>query len=151
MEGNTLGMKKGSCLDCGSQRLLLPGRNRIAKVHRPAALAHVIAVPGRNLDLDVTFHHALAAQARFQRETRGHVQAVGFLIGHFRKILHALVHDDVAGSAGAVAAAGMFQVNSEVEADVQDRSGQPVFLVGQLACLELYGFPVDSELRHNLL
>jgi hypothetical protein len=38
-----------------------------------------------------------------------------------------------------------------VEADVQDRSGQPVFLIGQLARLELHGFPVDGKLRHNLL
>ncbi len=63
--------------------LLLAHWNRVAEIHRPAAFADVIAVPRRNLDFDVTFHHALAAQARFERETGGHVQAVGFLIGHF--------------------------------------------------------------------
>ncbi len=131
--------------------LLLAHRDRVAQVHRPAAFTDVVAVPGRDLDFDVALNHTLAAQARFQREPGGHVQAVGFLIGHLRKVLHALVNDHVAGGAGAVAAAGVFQVDSEVQADVQDRFGEPVFLIWQLARFELHGLPVDGELRHNLL
>ena len=34
--------------------------NGVAQVHRAAAFAHVVDVPGRDLYLDVAFHHALA-------------------------------------------------------------------------------------------
>ena len=95
--------------------------------------------------------YALAAEARLKSEPGGHVEAVRFLVSHLREILHAFVDDYVAGGAGAVAATGMFQMDSVIEADVEDRFGQAVLFIGHVTRLELDRLPVDGDLRHTLL
>jgi hypothetical protein len=57
----------------------------------------------------------------------------------------------VAGSTGAVSDTGVFQVDSVVKTDIQDRFGLAVFLIGQLARFKLHGLSVDGNLRHTLL
>ena len=57
-------------------------------------------------------------------------------------------HDDVARSAGAVSAAGMFQMDSEVQADVEKRFGLAVLVVRQFSRLELDGLAVNGYLGH---
>ena len=81
----------------------------------------------------------------------GHVQAVRFVVIHGRKVLSAFFDPHVACRAGAIAAAGVFQVDSKVEADVQNRLGLAVFLIRQATWFELYSLSVDGNLRHNLL
>ena len=96
------------------RNLLLTHWNCVAKIHGSAALADVIPIPGRNFHIHIALNDALAAQSRFQRQSRGHVQAVRFVVIHFRKILQALCHNYVAGGAGAVSPAGMFEMDSKV-------------------------------------
>ncbi len=58
---------------------------------------------------------------------------------HFAQQFLAFLHHDVARGAGAIAAAGVFQMQSEVEGDVENRLGLAVVEVRKLAVLELEG------------
>ena len=56
--------------------------------------------------------------------------------------------DDVAGGAGAVASAGMFQVDAFAQEDVEQGLGLSVFVIGKLSVFELNCLPIDGYLRH---
>ena len=101
---------------------------------------------------DVAFHHALATQARSQREAGSHLEAIPFFVlVQLGKVFHPLGDDHVAGGAGAVSAAGMFEMHSKVQADVQKRFGLSVLVIGQFSRLELDCLTVDCNLGHVLL
>ena len=123
----------------------------VAEVHGAAAFTDVVAIPRRDFDFDIAGDHALAAEAGFQSEAGGHIQAIGFVVVHFREILHALGDDDVAGGAGTVAATGVLQVDPVVQADVEDRFWLAVLFVRKLSGLELDGLAINGNLRHILL
>ena len=59
----------------------------------------------------------------------------------------------MAGGAGAASAAGVLKLDSEVDGDVQDRLGFAVFVVGELAGLELDGLVEIGEryLGHSFI
>ncbi len=84
-----------------------------------------------------------------QREAGGHLEAIAFFVlVHFGKVFHALGDDHVAGGAGAVSAAGMFEMDSKVEADVENRFGLSVLVIGQLSRFELDCLTVNRNLGH---
>jgi hypothetical protein len=123
--------------------------NCIAQIHGPAAFTDVIAIPRWDFHFDVTLDYALATQARSPGQPRGHIKSIGFVVVHFRKVLHLALRDDyVACGAGIVASTGVFQVDTEVETDVQNRFGFPVFMIRKLTLLVLYSLPVDRYLWH---
>jgi len=130
---------------------LLSGGDRVAEVHRSPAFAHIVAVPGWDLNFHIALHDALAAQARAQCQTSGHIEPVTLVVIHLGKIFHSLRHDDVAGSTGAVAAASVFQVNAVVQADIQYRLGLAVLLIWKLSLLEFYCLSVNRDLRQASL
>jgi hypothetical protein len=71
-----------------------------------------------------------------------------FVLVHFGKVLGALGHDHVARRAGAISPAGMFEMYSEVQADIQNRFGFSVLVIRQFSGLELDGFAVNRNLGH---
>jgi hypothetical protein len=79
------------------------------------------------------------------------VQPVLFLFCHFRQILLSLLHPYVAGGAGAASSTCVFEVESEVQSDIEKRFGSSMFAVGKAAGLELDGLAVidKGDLRHN--
>src|SRR5436305_6441440 len=109
---------------------------------RAMAFGNVIPVPRRNFHDNGAwfFDHALASQARAELQVGSHVEAVGFIVIHFIQTLGAYLHPEMAGSAGAVAAAGMVQKDAVVESNIPNRLAFAMFLVGQLAVFELDGF-----------
>jgi hypothetical protein len=131
--------------------LLLADWDRVAEIHGTTALTHVVAIPRRNLDDYIACHYRLAAEARMEGQAWRHVEAIQFVVVRRAQVLIAVFYDHVAGSASAASAAGMFELNAEVDGDVKQRLRLPVFVVGQFSRLELHG-PVDirkSHLGHN--
>lgn len=100
--------------------LLLPEGDGVAEVHGAAAFADIVYVPGGDLDFDVAQHDALAAQARAQGQTGSHVAAVSLVIVHLGQVVHTVFHNDMTGGAGAVATAGMLQVDSEIQTNIEN-------------------------------
>ena len=126
-------------LRCGSGGGLR-GRNRTAQIHRPAAFAYVIPVPVRNFDRDVPLHHRLATQALVYGDAGRHIYAILLIVVHFRKAVIALLDDHMAGGTGAVASAGVFELDAEIQRYVQYRLGLAMLGVGELAVFELNRF-----------
>ena len=72
-----------------------------------------------------------------RRQVRGHIHAVQFVIISFGEVgVEAFLHHHVTGGAGAVAAAGVLQVDAEVQRDVEQRFRLTMALIGQIAGLE---------------
>ncbi len=99
------------------------------------AFADVVAVPVGDVNGDIAFHHSLAAEAGVQLEVGGLFHAVDFVIFHFGQVVGTLFGDDVAGGAGAASTTGMFQVKAEIHGDIEQRTGQAVAFIRQLAFL----------------
>jgi hypothetical protein len=104
--------------------------------NRSAAFADIVAIPFRNLNQDVAFHYGLAAQTRTNLEISGLLDAIEFVVFHLGQVLFALFDYHVASRAGAVTAAGMLQMETEVHRDIEQRFRKPVPFVGQLPMLE---------------
>src|SRR5215470_6241333 len=81
--------------------------------------------------------HGLAAEARGGRQPGRLVEEIVLLLFGGRELLEALLHDDVAGGAGAVPPAGMLEGNAVREQHVENRSRAAVVLEGRLARVEL--------------
>lgn len=133
--------------------LLFRDRNRVAEVHRSPAFADVIAVPGWNLHAHVALDHGLAAEARVEGEARSHIQPVKLIIVGFGKIFIAAGHDHVTSGASATPSAGVLELNAEIERHIQNRFGLAMFVVRQLAVLELDGLVEISkrDLGHTFI
>src|SRR5665213_2349212 len=104
------------------------------------ALADVIAVPIGNMDRYIAFHYRLATQSGVQLEVGRLFHAIHLVVVHFGEVVHSLLHNYVARSAGAASPAGVFQMESVVHRDIEQRFRTPVILIGQLAGLELENF-----------
>jgi len=126
--------------------LLLADGDGVAQVHGAATLADIVAVPGGNLYINIALDDALAAESRSQGQTRSHVETVGLVIVHLRQVFHAFFYDDVAGGAGAVAAASVLELNAEIQTNVKKGFGLPVLVIRQLASFEFYRLTVDGDL-----
>src|SRR6266849_479834 len=98
-------------------------------------------VPFGNFDDDVgrAVGDALAAQARLGRDARGFVELVVFGVGGFVAGLQPLMHDDVAGGAGAHSAAGMVEPHVKAVGDVENAAGQAIVAVGDFLRVHLEG------------
>src|SRR5207253_8225140 len=99
--------------------------------------------------------HGLAAETRGRRQARRLVEQVVLALLRRRELLEPLLHDDVAGRAGAVPAAGVLQEDAVAEEDVENRAWTAVVLEGRLARVELdhplglAGFVQDADFRHR--
>ena len=66
-----------------------------------------------------------------QRQTRSHFQAVRFVILHLGKVTLSLFDDHVASCAGATSATSMFQVDTKVKCDIEQRGPLAMLSVWQ--------------------
>ena len=112
-------------------------RNGIAQVHGSPALADVVAIPGGDLDGHIALHHCLACQARMQGQAGSLIHPVQLIVIRLGKIGVAAFHNHVAGGAGAASSTGVFQLNSEIQRDVQNRLGLTVFVVREFPVFKL--------------
>src|SRR5271167_2983496 len=87
----------------------------------------------------------LAAETRFLRDAWGHVEFVEFGVGGFVAGLEALLDDDVAGGAGADAAAGVVETGFDTFRDVENASGEPVVAIGNFRRVNLDGFAAGKK------
>jgi hypothetical protein len=85
-----------------------------------------------------------------QGEVGGHVQTISLIIIHRRQILLAFLELNVACRARAIASTGVFQMESEMQRDVEERLRFAMLAVGQITGLELDSLAVidESDLRH---
>src|SRR5208337_770382 len=112
---------------------------------------NIIAVPRRNFNHHFAglFDHSLTSQTRVELQVGGHVEAIGLFVVHLAEQLLALLHHNVTGGAGAVAAAGVLQMQAEVHGHVQERLRLAVLLVGQLAVFKLEALVLGKERDAN--
>src|SRR5271165_7291529 len=82
------------------------------------SLTYIVAVPGRNLNGEITVNHGLTAQTGAQGKACSHIQAVKFIVFRLREVLLSFQHDDVAGGAGAASAASVIQVKPFVQSEI---------------------------------
>lgn len=64
-----------------------------------------------------------------QRQTGGRFDAIGFVVLHLGEVLVAVLHYNVARGTGAASAAGMLQMNSVVERNIEQGSLQTVIRI----------------------
>jgi len=81
-----------------------------------------VAVPGGDTDGDrgVALNHALATEAAVSLQAGGLFDAVFFGFGGFAELVRALFDVDVAGAAGADAAAGVLDVDAVGHGDFEE-------------------------------
>jgi hypothetical protein len=103
------------------------------------------------MDRHIALHDRLAPQTRCELVVRGLFHAVHFVIVHFGKVLFALLYHHVAGGAGTVSSARMFQMKAEIHGDVEQRLGKPMLFIRQFSVLELERLVRRQEgyFRHN--
>src|SRR5207302_150057 len=97
-----------------------------------AALLHVIAGVHRQFAHDIAADDRLASEPRLRCEAPRRIEAVGLVILHLAQMLFAFADDDVAGRAGAAAAAGVLEWDVEVLRDIEERLGLSVVRIRQL-------------------
>src|SRR5687767_6199918 len=124
--------------------------DRIAQVHRSAAFADVVPVPGGTLHYYISSDHRLASQPRVQCKVGGLINPVRLIILHLAQVFLALFHNDVARSAGAIPATGVLELQSMIDADVQQRTRLAVARVRHSGGVPLKGHIVreDCQSRH---
>src|SRR5579863_9990821 len=107
----------------------------------------VVFVPFGNFDDDVggTVGDGLAAEARFWGDAGGHVEFVEFGVSGFVAGFEALFDDDVAGGAGADAAAGMVEAGFDAFGDVENAAGKAVVAVGNFRRIDFDGFAAGKK------
>lgn len=111
-------------------RLRLLNRYCVSQINRTAAFGYIISIPSRNFHGDVALHHGLAPETGVQCQTGGHLDAVGFIVFHFRKICVTRFHDHVARGTGATPAASVFELKAVVQRNIQKRTAEAMFGVG---------------------
>ena len=125
---------------------LLRGRNPVTEDRR-ASFTDVISIPCGNLHRYVALDDALAAEPGMQSQIGGRLQAVELVVFRFREVLFATLDDDVAGGARVIASAGMLQMHTAVEGNVEQRFRLAVIFVGQLSGFEFHRH-VGGEKRY---
>ena len=120
--------------------LFLRKRNCVAEIHRTSAFTYVIPVPIGNFHCYIARDHRLAAEPRVQRHAGGLVHAIHLVVLGLAQIRVPLFDDDVACRTGAAAAAGMFEVNPMIEADVEERALETVFGIGHSIGIVVDGY-----------
>src|SRR2546425_12933836 len=109
----------------------------------------VIFVPIGNFHDDVggSVGDGLAAEARLRGDAGGFVEFIELGVGGLVAGLEAFAHDDVAGGAGADAAAGVVEAGFESLGDIQDAAGQTVVAVGNFLRIDIDGLAAGKK-RH---
>src|SRR5437879_1214005 len=107
----------------------------------------VVLVPIRDFHNDVggAIGNGLAAEARLWRDAGSFVELVQFGVGSFVARLQALMNNDVAGRAGADAAAGVVQAGFDAFGNVEDASRKAVVAVWNLLRVDLDGFAAGKK------
>ncbi len=86
-----------------------------------------------------------------ERQTGRRVQTIQFVIVSLgQRTVGSVLDNDMTGRAGAVSAAGVLELNPEMEGDVQNRFGLAVLVVRQLPRFKFHGAIKIREryLRH---
>ncbi len=143
------GWKAGCGQDCPPH--LLPHRNRITQIHRSAAFTNIIPIPRGDFHFHIALNYGLATETRSQRISGGQFHPIDFVVFLFREVFGALGNNDVAGSARAAPATGMFHRDTKVQTNVEKRFGFSVFVIRKLALFVLNSLPVNRYLWHILL
>src|SRR6266851_2134140 len=107
----------------------------------------VVFVPVGDFDDDVggAVGDGLAAEARLGGDAGGFVELVEFGVGGFVAGFEALVNDDVAGGAGADAAAGVVKAGFDAFGDVEDAAREAVVAVRNFFRVDLDGFAAGKK------
>lgn len=79
----------------------------------------------------------MATEAGPEGEAGGHVETVEFVVVGFGQVFIAFNYDDVTSGAGAASAAGMLQMDVEIESDVEKRFAFSMIVIGKLSGFEL--------------
>ena len=87
----------------------------------------------------------LAAQAGLGSDAGGFVELVEFGVGGFVAGFEALLDHDVAGGAGADAAAGVVESHFKAFGNVEDAAGDAVVSVGNFFRVDFNGFAAGQE------
>jgi len=101
-----------------------------------------------------TFDNRLAGEARMQGKAGGHIQQIVLTLFRFRKVVVAFLDDDVARGAGTVAAAGVFDVDTVCERDIEQAAWLAVVVVRVLLGINFDGFGlagffvVEGDVEH---
>jgi hypothetical protein len=88
-----------------------------------------------------------------RRQIGGHVHAIELIVVGLSQIgVHLIFDDNMAGGTGAISATGVFQMNAEIQRDVEQRFRLSMAFIRQLAGLEFNRFADREEgnLRHCL-
>jgi hypothetical protein len=117
------------------------------------AFGNVVPVPRRDLNHDLSrlLDYRLAAEARVQRKSSSHIEAIGFIVVHLREQLLSFMDNYVTGRTGAVAATGVIEKKVLIDGDIKNRLRLPVLLVGELAMLELKRLVGGQESESNCI
>src|SRR5450755_1671771 len=107
----------------------------------------VVLVPFRNFYHDVrgSVGNCLAAEARFLRDARSHIQFVKFGVGGFVAGFEALSHDDVAGGAGADSAASVIETGFDAFGRIENAAGQAIVAIRNFLGIELNRFAAGKK------
>src|SRR4051812_34100671 len=90
------------------------------------AFLHVVAGVHRKLADDVAGDNGLTAEAGLWREAPGGFETIRLVVLHLAEVLVAFPDDDVAGRAGAAAAAGVLERHVKVLREIEKRLGLAV-------------------------
>src|SRR5229473_3643984 len=107
----------------------------------------VVFVPVGDFDDDVggAVGDGLAAEARLGGDAGGFVEFVEFGVGGFVAGFESFSHDDVAGGAGANAAASVVEAGFEALGDVEDASREAVVAVGNFFRVDFDGLAAGKK------
>ena len=100
----------------------------------------VIPVPRRNTNRHIALHNRLTPKPRIKLEVGSLFHAVKLVVFHLGKIVHSLFHDHMASSAGATPSTSMFQMETEIHGNIQQRFWLAMILIRQLTGFKLEGF-----------
>src|SRR3954469_13325052 len=101
----------------------MAGRQRegMAQIQRAAALTAIITVPGGHLHYYIACDDRLAREARLESKIGSGFDAIELIVVHRRKIdLSAGFHVNMTGSTGAASAAGMLDLDTEIQGYIKN-------------------------------
>src|SRR3954451_21951176 len=110
-------------------------------------LSSVVLVPLGNLDNDVggSVWHRLAAQPRFRRDARSHVQLVKLGVRGFIARFQTFLDDHMARRAGANSPTRMIQAGFDAFGNIQDAAGKAVVAVRDLRWIDFDGLAAGKK------
>src|SRR5207247_8816560 len=125
---------------------------RLAELNA-AALLDVVARVHRQLADDIAGNHRLTPEPRVGRQAPRRIEPIRLIVFHLGEVLRPLTDDDVAGCAGAAAAAGVLERHATILGHVEKRLRLAMVRIRQPPRFEFHGLrlAVDDEgdFRHD--